>query len=567
MAEANSLDSLLRRLEENKAHFSRGTAAQTVKLLASLSRRRFPDAESLIRFHEALLFCRAFPQSPQIVTRVEKLLNEFSQRFEEFHARAADLSDFDQFETAGIAGTTMQDTLSFDVVRWLLRRIPENIEINWEGYEDERALGETWPRFFPLLREDSEIEPNIPWRDWLRAARGKTRELEYLVRRFEQLPLPERAKSELYGSLRLPVRWRLNHLRLSRTRNWHRPRSFYYHREPLIARSQVSLAEEFGRPPLVLTKVRLRKGEEIVEMAREAMVVRYRELYGTTFADARSVVCAEVGRGVQIYLWNLPPDRRLPLRAYVAGFTLKNGVPIHYMEATGLCEWLEVGFNAFYTFRQGETAWIYAQSLRALCAMTGAKCLSVYPYQIGQNNDEAIASGAFWFYRKLGFRPGRADLVKLAEREESKIAARPGYRTPPRTLKRFAEAHMFYELSAESGDWEQFSTRALGIRVNRRMAREFGGDIAAIGQASVRSISRALGIPAARWSEAERRALENWALVLAEIPQLDRWVSSEKKRLVQIIRAKAARDEMKYLRLLQAHPRLRGELLRKGKPG
>ena len=86
------------------------------------------------------------------------------------------------------------------------------------------------------------------------------------------------------------------------------------------------------------------------------MLVRYRELYGTTLADPRSVVRADVGRGVSIYLWNLPPERRLPLRAYVAGFTLKNDVSINYIEAIGLCEWMEVGFNTFYRFRGGEAA-------------------------------------------------------------------------------------------------------------------------------------------------------------------------------------------------------------------
>jgi hypothetical protein len=144
------------------------------------------------------------------------------------------------------------------------------------------------------------------------------------------------------------------------------------------------------------------------------------------------VVRADVlgGRGVSIYLWNLPPDRRLPLRAYVAGLTLKNGVPINYIEAIGLCEWMEVGFNTFYTFRGGEAGWIYAQVLRCLCHLMGTTCVSVYPYQLGHDNDEAIESGAFWFYRKLGFRPGRADLQRLAEREEEKIAADPSTGLP-----------------------------------------------------------------------------------------------------------------------------------------
>ena len=99
-----------------------------------------------------------------------------------------------------------------------------------------------------------------------------------------------------------------------------------------------------------------------------------------------------MGRGVSIFLWNLQPERRLPLRAYTAGLTLKNGVPINYIEAMGLFEWMEVGFNTFYTFRGGEVAWIFAQVLRCLCKFMGATCVSMYPYQLGQNNEEAIES-------------------------------------------------------------------------------------------------------------------------------------------------------------------------------
>ena len=253
-------------------------------------------------------------------------------------------------------------------------------------------------------------------------------------------------------------------------------------------------------------------------MIREVMLVRYRELYGTTLGDPQSVVRADVGRGVTIYLWNLPPDRRLPLRAYVAGLTLKNGVPINYIEAIGLCEWMEVGFNTFYTFRGGEAGWIYAQALRCLCHRMGTTCVSVYPYQLGHENEEAIESGAFWFYRKLGFRPGRADLQKLAEREEQKIAADSKYRTPARTLKRLAAGHVFYELpGSEVGAWDRFSTRNIGLRVNRRMAREFGGDAGLIRERSRRALEKLLGVSTSSWTPLEKAAFENFALVLADV--------------------------------------------------
>ena len=42
----------------------------------------------------------------------------------------------------------------------------------------------------------------------------------------------------------------------------------------------------------------------------------------------------------------------------------KNAVPIGYIECLTLFEHMEVGFNLYYTFREGETAWLYARLLR-----------------------------------------------------------------------------------------------------------------------------------------------------------------------------------------------------------
>ena len=565
-------DELLSQLEAAKNRFDPGHASVIGRLLAQLSKLHLTNPHQLIRFHESLLFLRAFPHVPALVSRVERLLNTFRERVEKIRAANAGMSLFDDFDTSGIAGTTMQDTLSFDVVRWLVRRIPRNVEIAWDDYWDdyqsERTRGSIWPRSIPLLEEDADVEANIPWQRWLDAARGRQRPLPWLVRNFEKLTVPDRQRAELYESLRLPIRWRLENLKLSRTRNWTRPRRFYFHNRPLIQRSDVSLAEELAQPAPKFEKLSRAAGDSVMHAIREVMVVRYRELYGTTLGDPRTVVRADLGRGVVMHFWGLPPERRLPLRAYLAGYTSKNGVPINYIEAIGLCEWIEVGFNTFYTYRQGETAWIYAQALRCLRALTGASCISIYPYQIGQNNDEAIESGAFWFYRKLGFRPGRADLQKLCEKEEEKIAASRQYKTPARILKRLAEAHVFYEhqphAEGRPGAWDTFSVRNLGMLVNRRMSRNFDGDSQKIRRASFDGVTRALSVNPARWTQIQRQSLETWSLVLWLIPDLPRWSPEEKRQLIKIIRAKSATNEMLYLRLTQRHARLRSAILRLG---
>jgi hypothetical protein len=478
---------------------------------------------------------------------------------------------FDPLEVSGISDTTMEDTLSFDVARWLVRRMPRQVEIAWENYEPGRELGTIGPRLMPLLQDDADVEADTPFQRWLQTASGKkSATARWLIERFESLPLPHLQKAELYESLHIPLRWNLGNSRISRTRNWKSVKKVFYHQGPLISRSQISLADELAKRPPNLTRLSPREGQAIADQIREVMLVRYRELYGTTLVDPRSVVRVDLGdsnaaRGIEIYLWNLPPERRLPLRAYTAGFTLKNGVPINYIEAIGLCEWMEVGFNTFYTFRGGEAGWIYAQVLRCLCHLMGTTCVSIYPYQLGHDNEEAIESGAFWFYRKLGFRPGRPDLQRLVEREEQKIAANRNYRTPARTLKRLAAGHVFYELpGSEIGAWDKFSTRNIGLRVNRHMARNFGGDAVRMREHSKRTLEEILGGRTRSWTPLEKVAFENFALVLTEVANLRAWTKKETKDLLEIIRAKAKPNEMLYLHLTQQHDRLREALLRVG---
>jgi len=562
----NALDRQLTQLEACRYRFGRRESARVVKLLQRLGAARFANPASLIRFHEALLFLRAFPQGPGVVRATGRILNSFHNKVKALRKAGADMDEFEPIEVSGIAGTQMEDTLSFDVANWLIKRMPNKVEIAWENYEPGRELGTTGPRFMPLLEDDAYVEADTPWRRWLEVAGGKQHASPvWLVQRVEQLSLPPQKKAELYESLRVPLRWNLENSVISRTRNWKPVPSVFYHSEPLISRSQVSLAVELARRPPQLARLSRKQGEQIMDLIREVMLVRYRELYGTTLGDPASVVRADLGRGVSIYLWNLPPDRRLPLRAYVAGLTLKNGVPINYIEAIGLCEWMEVGFNTFYTFRGGEAGWIYAQVLRSLCHLMGTTCVSVYPYQLGHDNEEAIESGAFWFYRKLGFRPGRAELQELAEREEGKIAADPKYRTSAKTLRRLASGHVFYELpGSERGAWDSFSTRNIGLQVNRRMAREFQGDSGRIRAESVRAVARILDVDPSSWASSERSSFEDLALVLALVPGLRSWKREEKEALVRIIRSKSKADEMLYLHLTQRHDRFREALLKLG---
>ena len=86
---------LLARLEESKRRFGPGEAARAEKAISAAGKVRFRDAQSLIRFHDALLFLRAFAQGPGVVRISEALLAGVHARVEQLRASGADMSAFD----------------------------------------------------------------------------------------------------------------------------------------------------------------------------------------------------------------------------------------------------------------------------------------------------------------------------------------------------------------------------------------------------------------------------------------------------------------------------------------
>jgi hypothetical protein len=429
-----------------KGQFGRAAAARAANLLDKLGSTTFRDPADLIRLHEIVLFLRAYPQSPRVLRLTDEILLSFSDRLPR-----SDHDAFEDPEISGIAGTGLSTNFSYEIAKGLAQRYPRATHIDWENYEHAGRLGPILAKWIPLAGEDATVEPHVNWRQWFTAAHGTLR------------GLLDRVDPQTYDLLEIPVRWELGNSAASRSRTRISRRDIFYHNRPFLKRADVSLESEFGAPRIATT--RSQRPQKLLDLIADTSAVRYRELWGFTHPDASHVYHADLGRGVDIFFFGVPPEWRLPLRAYHAGMFFKNGVPIGYVEGLSLFERMEVGFNLYYTFREGETAWLYARLLKLFREQLGVTCYSVDPYQLGHENDEAIDSGAFWFYRKLGFRTTSDKLALLIEREESRIRANPDYRTSPATLRRLAEAPLIY---GPGHDWDRFDLRRLGQRLARK---------------------------------------------------------------------------------------------------
>src|SRR5262249_37992592 len=99
----HSLGAKLTQLEAARLLRGPGCASRVEALLRSLHRCTFRDARSLLRFHDALLFLRAFPQSEAVASRADKLLAGVVEAVAHLRESGADLEPFESEQFSGVA--------------------------------------------------------------------------------------------------------------------------------------------------------------------------------------------------------------------------------------------------------------------------------------------------------------------------------------------------------------------------------------------------------------------------------------------------------------------------------
>ena len=79
---------------------------------------------SCLRFHELLLFLRAYPHNAAIARKAETQLRTFPRRILWLREQDIDLTPLEHPEVSGIAGMSVTDTFSYYIVRWLSATLP-----------------------------------------------------------------------------------------------------------------------------------------------------------------------------------------------------------------------------------------------------------------------------------------------------------------------------------------------------------------------------------------------------------------------------------------------------------
>jgi hypothetical protein len=543
----------LTRLEKLRFTFGPDAAREKRRLFASLGRARFSSARELSRLHEALVYTRAYPDDEATLALVERLLRGFAKRADLIALRG-------KLEDSGIAGTDVRFRFFAATALRLATRFPERLTYDWARMDDTARLEE----LLPLLAAHGETpgmdEYDLGLRGWLDRMRGpRTGDAAFVTTRLAARVRDAQLFEKLHDGVDAAMTLAWGPGGPSRTNARWPGAPVTFQRGPL-RKGRPDLREELSRPPVAITPLSRRDGERVLGMCMEAMVTRSRDLDVFAYGDPNDVRMVDCGDGLQFACVGALPSRRLLLESVYGMLTLKNGVPTGYVLTSALFGSAEIAYNVFETYRGGEAGAVYGRVLAMTKALFGVDSFTVYPYQLGgAGNEEGLASGAWWFYRKLGFSPRDRAARALVRREEARMAKHPEHRSSRATLMTLGESNVYWHEGGKRDDVIGLLPLAnVGLAVTDLLAKRFGGEAERGAAACVREATKLLGAgPASGWSAGERQSFERWAPLALLLPGVSRWSAAEKRALAGVMRAKGGVRETDYVRAFDGHAKLR----------
>ncbi|MBS0501315.1 MAG: hypothetical protein H6927_04650 [Burkholderiaceae bacterium] len=542
MAQAPSRSALLRTLRESANRFDAESSQRKREALQRLMALPLAADAALADYHDTLLFIAAHPPDEAVRGMVERELRRLAVWLKARRGR-----HLAAWADRGMPWVDTVTRFTHDCVRWLLGH--PHCKVVPDRYDEPLLdLNAVLKLTLPTL-ERNETTASLDNDALLDALKVKpARRLAFIVGELARLDAQPFVKDQLFDALDLYVRVQPTSAAFSKAGNRLPVARVFFQPDLLRRFDPMALMNQPLPPP---RRLGADARAELVRVLRNTMALTSRETDPATYLDARALRVYALERGLAVALFGMTPERQLPLESYV-GFTLfKNGLPVAYGGAWVMGERAAFGMNIFEPFRGGESGFMMCQVLRAYRQAFKVRYFEVDAHQFGLDNPDGIASGAFWFYYRHGFRPLSAPLQRLALQEKKRIDARPGYHSPDKTLLRFTESNV----ALNFGGAVPPHLFDVTTRVTRMIASAYGGDRAAAERDGVARLGQLVRLPR-RLNDDERRVLTEVALIAQALPVRD---AAGLDLLVRMVRAKP-KDLWAYQGLLLAffsQPRVR----------
>ncbi len=542
----------LRELERRLADFDTGSAARKRQLLAVLEKARLTRAREILQLQRIVCFLRAFPDDAHVQRAARNLASGFAIRVARLpRAERAALDD------CGVAGSSTRHVYVAAAAIWMQRRFAAAVDIDWRSADTEAAVARLLePLFDPLEAEAVDLSARGQ-RDWLAQARGQGggNDLAWLLA--QAAGGTRREFLRAFDAAEVPLAWQLDD-RAGISGN--------VLAVPLAPRQGLRRAAADPRAairqPLSVGLLSRRAAGKLLAVWRAALWSRTRSVFQIEQPNLDECYLADFGAGLALAAVGVRPEHRGALEATYGYLLLANGMPIGYGGFTTLFAQVNTGINVFPEFRGSEAAFAFEQALRTMHALSGNARFIINPYQFGAGNDEALQSGAYWFYYRLGFRSADAAARRLAEREFARLRSGRRYRVPIATLRKLAAGDLHLDLNedATSRFFDEAWLSKLAGAITATLAREgVARRTEALSRLS-RRLAQMLGIDLAGLTAVERKGFTQFAPLLGQIDDLASWPAAERTALAELCQSRWATTERDSIARAARHDRLRTAL-------
>ncbi len=521
------------------------------ELIAAVTAQPPRSMQTLIRLHEDLLFLRAFPGEAQTLQLALHALEQMETWFSK-----TPRTDRTELEDSGAVGSTSRYVFPFPIAQWLVRRAAGEVEIDWRNYDNCSRLDLPLRAFARITERDGFDSGEYTTREWVDIARRRDvqTDLQWMIEALNTATGFD--ADQLWTAAEPPIVWDLKGSRWSVTHNALPAKPYVMRRT--MRRPARDPARHIATPLKHIRTLAPRQARKVIDVTRAALTARCREVVSISYANPNEVHWCDLGQGAALAVIGAAPRYRMSIEANYGYLLLSNGVPIGYGGVTALFRQANTGINIFDPFRGSEAAFLWVEMLRAFQTLFGVRRFIINGYQFGEGNAEAIRSGAYWFYYRLGFRPVSPTLNKQAAREASRLAKPGAQRSSVATLKALALGDLVLDLPgfSEEGHFDETLLPQLGARAAAMLAAEPLASRAAAEQRLAEKLAAALGVRSMKnWPAAERRAFAMLAPAVSIVPDLANWNRAERQSVVAMMRKKGHAQESDFARAATKNPR------------
>lgn len=476
-------EKLLQQIFVLRNKFGNNIEVEKLKLLTSLSQQENFTQKQMEHYFDLLLFLKAFADDKIIFTFCTKELERISLLIQAKKSLTIALTD------SGIPNTNITGIYSYELVKWLREKYPEQIKLDAIDADDGKVVS---IQTIVAGRVPAEIlhEGHVKWQTWIRNFSTSNGDdvLTILIRLFEQSNLSSRIKEEMWSNLQLSIVVTLNSEMPSRSTQLFTSAKPFFHS---------ALQKHFDNKKILNAlpkEIDLSENDkmQIIDVSKMTLLCYNRETDPVTYAQAQNLKYYKLSNGLSVALFSLPQQCRQPIDSYIGYMAFKNGLPIAYGGGWILFDSCRIGVNIFPSYRGGESSFIFMQIISVYKNIFGVNRFTVDPYQIGKNNNDGIKSGAFWMYYHLGFRPIQSEIKNIADIEFKKISAHKNYRTPAIILRKFATSGLEFFVDAATSPVD-FDSTHLSTLFQNIITKEYDGSFA-LANIQIEKLKKIIGL-------------------------------------------------------------------------